>query len=639
MNRAEPTDRAAGALPAGRRHAWLLALAGVLAAQAWCTLGLFGPDRPLARLLDEQPVVSGRHALHLYHGLLGARSMWECGSPSCYDPSFHAGYPKTPIFDDGSRPAELTLLLAGGDYNPAAYKLGLAALCLAVPFAVWVAARAAGLGRGAACVAAALAAAAWWSRPCREALAVGATDLLLAAVLLPLAAGALLRLHHAPGLPPLIALAVAAGLGCFAHPALCALFIPLFLVYYVTAGPRHPLAWHAALWGTLLAAVAANAFWLLDWVDYWWIRSAAAPAAAGGRPAPWDAAGWGGIGPRALAFLLLAAAAAGLAFYRSQRRRPETRLLGLGTAWLVALAFLGARHEALQPFGGARLVIPALLFAALPAAHAAAEVWARLRRRLAPAGAAVALAAATAGAGFATRGDADAPGPTPLQLGPSPAARAVVGALVAHTTAEARILWEDRHAPPAAPRWTPLLPLWTERSYIGGLDAEAGIEHTAAALVDGSLAGRPLTECTDADLDDYCRRYNVGWVVCWSERAVARFRAWARSRELAALPPCDGAGDEPGCLFALDRPHEFALYGRARWLTADAEHIVLADVVPRREDGRGTVVLSLHYHAGMRASPSRVRVERADDPHDPIPFVRLVVPDPVARVTLTWDRH
>src|SRR3712207_5499770 len=92
--------------PGDHPLSWL-ALLGLLAWQGWMTLGLFGTERPLERLLDDQPLLAGRHPLHLYHGFLGARALWERGTLSCYDPAFHAGYPKTPVFDSGSRPAEL----------------------------------------------------------------------------------------------------------------------------------------------------------------------------------------------------------------------------------------------------------------------------------------------------------------------------------------------------------------------------------------------------------------------------------------------------------------------------------------------------------------------------------------------------
>src|SRR5437588_11092625 len=126
--------------PAGHHPAWLLGLLALSAWQGWLTVGLFGPDRPLERLLDDQPVLSGRHPLHLYHGYLGARALQERGTLSCYDPAFHAGYPKTPVFDSGSRPAELALALAGARFSPAAYKIAHAAFCLLAPLLLFLAA-------------------------------------------------------------------------------------------------------------------------------------------------------------------------------------------------------------------------------------------------------------------------------------------------------------------------------------------------------------------------------------------------------------------------------------------------------------------------------------------------------------------
>jgi hypothetical protein len=78
------------------------------------------------------------------------------------------------------------------------------------------------------------------------------------------------------------------------------------------------------------------------------------------------------------------------------------------------------------------------------------------------------------------------------------------------------------------------------------------------------------------------------------------------------------------------------LIGSAQWLRADSECISLGDVTPKN----GQVLLSLHYQEGMRVTPSRVRLERAETLSDPIDFVRLVIPDRhVARVTITWDKR
>ena len=61
------------------------------------------------------------------------------------------------------------------------------------------------------------------------------------------------------------------------------------------------------------------------------------------------------------------------------------------------------------------------------------------------------------------------------------------------------------------------------------------IEHTAIGLADHSLAGRSLSEWSDAELQTYCDRYNVGWIVCWSPETVKRFQAWPLVEKITTI--------------------------------------------------------------------------------------------------------
>jgi hypothetical protein len=624
--------------------AWLLVLAGLLAWQLWLTLGLFGTERPWEALLDDAPVLSGRHPLHLYHGYLGARALLERGTLSCYDPSFHAGYPKTPVFDSGSRPAELALALAGGRYQPAAYKVGHALLCGAAPGLLFAAARGVGLGRAAACLACGLGLLVWWGRPCQDLLAAGDVDLLLATLMVLAQAGLLIRYHRAPGPLSLGGVVLAGLVGWFAHPLLLALLLPLFLVYYLSAGTRHRLSWHLALLGGLLLALAANAFWLIDWVGYWWIRLPLrldAPLLAHRTPRTfWEAPLWGGPVDRAFALLLLGSAAVGVLLYNEACQRATARLLGLGWAGFVALALLGIAWEPLGEVGAAQLLVPGLLFATVPAAHALAGGSSGLTRWTAtPLAPLVLLGGALGLAWLAAPEDVAgwAEGlrqPRPLEVGLGPHRTALVEALREQTGDDARALWEDRPLDRLGSRWTALLPLLTGRAFVGGLGPDANIEHASGGLVDQHLGGRPLREWGDAELHDYCRRYNIGWVVCWSPAARERFGRWAKAAPAVELP-----GEEGAWLFRLKRRPSYALSGSVRWRSADARRILLSDAVPERLPGdeEGQVLLSLHYQEGMRVTPARVRLERAIGPQDAIPFVRLRFTEPVGRVMITWD--
>src|SRR5713101_6117172 len=119
-SRVNPVNFGRESMPPNESPIWHLVFVGLIAWQGWMTLTLFGPEHPWDRLRDDQPILSGRHPLHFYHGILGAESLRERGRLSSYDPAFQAAHPKTPLFDPGSRPAELFLTLGGGGYRPAA---------------------------------------------------------------------------------------------------------------------------------------------------------------------------------------------------------------------------------------------------------------------------------------------------------------------------------------------------------------------------------------------------------------------------------------------------------------------------------------------------------------------------------------
>jgi hypothetical protein len=396
----------------------------------------------------------------------------------------------------------------------------------------------------------------------------------------------------------------------------------------------------------LLAAVAANCFWLLDWVHYWWIRVPPRlevpllndPTAQ----SLWEAPLWGEGLDKALACLLLVAGAVGVVLFYVSGKRAAARLLGPTCLGFFLLALAGIAWEMPGRLGGCQLLLPALLYASLPAGLALASVLEGLRRwsggvtaPLLVAVCAPALvwltvpAEATAWAEGLTRS-------SPLEIGLGEERLALIEAVIEQTTDQARILWEDRRGEPGKlSRWTALLPVLTERAFVGGLDAEGGIEHATNGLVDGALAGRPLEEWSNIELEDYCRRYNIGWVVCWSEGACKRFARWQTAGTGKPLPATE---EGEGRLFTLRRKATYALSGgTVSWRSADARRILLADAVPAEPGEDGQIVLSLHYQAGMRVSPSRVRLEQAVDSQDTIPFVRLRMSEPVGRIMITWD--
>jgi hypothetical protein len=620
--------------PGADRLVWLLGLAGLLVWQGWLTLQLFGASNSLLPLTSNEPITSGRHPLHLYHGYLGARSLATRGSLSCFDPAFCAGYPKTPVFDGGSRPAELVLAASGGDYRPAVYKIALALFCLSVPWLLWFVCRSLDLSRASAFLAALIGVLLWWSPPVRETLEAGEIDRLLGSLMLLVQAALLIRYHQRPDLASVFGLLLACFLGWLASPVFQLVLLPLFLGYYLSVGPRHHLLWHSSLLGIWLTAVGINLFWLIDWVDYWWI-SVPDCVETCTMSLAWSSRGICPLGA-SLTGILLLGAGVGLVSWRRRRQKPTARIIGLGLFGMLTLALLGLCWKPLIRLATAGLLVPALFFAIPAAALGLPALCSGLRKQLGLVPVLLLGLGLPATAGYLWRGQLATWGHSlvcvqPFHIGLDEEQANLVAGLSEETTNQARILWEDRQNVRAAPHWTALLPLLTDRSFLGGLDPQSNIEHSAGGLLDQALAGRPLRDWNDAQLAEYCDRYNVGWIMAWSEAAVTRFRAWPAAESVRTFPLAGGGGQ----LFRIRRQHSYALVGSVQWLHADAQRIVLGDVTP----DKGRVVLSLHYQSGMRVTPGRIHLEKDPNSPDAIPLVRLLLDDPAARVTITWQKR
>jgi hypothetical protein len=598
-------------------------------------LALFGHSPPA--LVDDRPLVSGRHPLHLYHGYLGAQSLRSRGSTCSYDPAFQAGYPKTPIFDDGSRPAELVLAAAGGACSPAAYKLGLFGSLLALTPLLLIAARAAGLGRLESLAAAALALLVWWGRPCRQALVAGDVDILAALVLALCYLAFLIGFDRSPRVGYWLGMALTGAAGIYANPAVFLVLLPVFLIYYLMAGPGHGLGWHLGLFLACTIAIGSNGLWLKDWFASWWIHLPLAfPSellAHRTLRSLWETVLWGTPADRALTLCILAAGLIGGFAWGLEGHKVAARSIGLACALFLLLALGGVSWQPLGRFGTERLVIGAVMLAAIPAARlGAASYWmlsivlASRMVRL------VVCGLIFSGIGLAGRNwivdlYRQIERTEALPLGLTVDQESLVARLRSRTDTSGRILWEERSSELEQSCWTALLPVLTDRSYLGGLGPLISIEHGYARLTDQSLAGRQLALWSDAELEDFCRRYNVRWIVVWSPANRDRLQSWSGIVGHETLP-C-------GATLLARPPGSYVLKGSAVWHSAEPDRIILTNVVP--DDGK--VVLSLHYHGSLRVSPSRVRLEREPDAADPIPFVRLRLPAPASLVTISADEH
>ncbi len=371
-------------------------------------------------------------------------------------------------------------------------------------------------------------------------------------------------------------------LGWFLQPLFFPMALPLLLGYYLSVGAKHDFTtWHSAFWLAEHGAVLINLPWLIDWVGYWWLRS---PLPSGTNlilphrtlANIWNAPLWGGPADRWLTVLLMGSALCGVVIFNQTRQRPAARLLGMGAAGALTMALLGISWEPLGEVGTFILLAPALWFAALPAAYA----WVWLVRTLGKLGkpgrafVLLTIGLAIVTAATALRENAVCLGDRcirsePLAFGLNAERQDLVDLLLRYTTKDARILWEDRLTSRRDSRWAAMLPLLTEgRSFIGGLDPDATIEPSDICLMNLCLDRVPIATWSDEQLAGYCRRYNIGWVVCWSPAVVQRFRDWPGVEIVA---PVHDNGE--GVLLKVKRQPSYALKGKAELVEASYRRI------------------------------------------------------------------
>ncbi len=508
-----------------QRPSWLLIVVVLLAAQGWLTLRLFTNDLSPDRLLNDEPVLSGKHPLHFYHGSIGSQTWLERGMNCCYDPNYQAGYPKTPIFDWASRPSELFQIIGGS--HAATYKIGLALICLVVPCAFVMMARGICLPVPSSCLAGLLGMALFWSTPSRTLLDGGDLDILLGGMCLLVHVAWLIRFERLPGLDSWCVMTGAAALAWYTQPLLVVGYLPLLVLYYFWVALRQSLIWHLALVAAIGIAFGVNAAWLRDWVRYLWIYL----PFGGDLPASFAPLGtalvqhWPLLLPHDPVHLGITAVGLVGLLWMLASNRAAAWLLGLGTLGYTITGAVGKLWPALTEFGTEKLLLLGAWCLVCPAAALLARLASHFGRcsgfvPVAP----IWLLAGLGGLAWSVHFPQECFHRPGLEIGFNPDRQMIIQLIRESTNPQARILWEDRRSPSGAVGWTALLAPWTERAYLGGLDPSGRIEHMFARLCDGKLTGKSIADWSDGDLKQFANRYNVGWVVCWSPESISRFR-------------------------------------------------------------------------------------------------------------------
>lgn len=605
-------------------------------------------------------ILSGRHALHLYHAWLGSRELVTSGKVCAYDPAFHAGYLKTPLFDSVARPLE-TFLLAFSPLHP----LGMATaarvqgglvflIILSTPYCVYLSGRWSGMPRGASLAAGILVLVVMCLTVWRDCLILGDMDRLAGAPLVMMHLGLLLHYHRHPSVGAVIGMTFITGLCWLFDPLLTIVCMPVQLWIYLRTGMKHGASWHMGLLFSGIIGIVFNGSYLIAWQKYWWIRV----------PPKWEVglfpcgilqtlladSAWGERWEQGLGILILALGMLGNLLVRYSGRRLQAAALSMALGGIILLYGLGQAIVDIGRLGTASLLPAALMLSCLPAASFLTGLPYRGRKRaighlssellcddsrLGWECRIPAVLSLTLVTGLALFFPTLVPeiifrfSSFPhLTSNLEPGEESFLRSLRSLDPSDGRILWEmhdsDEHC-----NWAVLVPTWTGHSLVGGLDSTPRIEHMQSGLFDGRLAGRPLEDWSPESFLAYCRTYQVAWVAVRNENS----KAWLRTVPGISIVFSPGERDTGPCLMRIPGSSQsIALVGSARIISADTGQIILADVIP----SRGLVVLSLHYQTGLVASPGRVEVERELDFRDPIPLIRLRMDEPATRLQLRW---
>lgn len=664
-------DPPATAAPGRSRPRWAWAvLAVVLAYHAVQTARLF-PS--LAAFLDpEAPVVMVDHAIHLYHGSLGAGFLRDHGTTWGMDPSFLAGYPETPVWDSSSNPSIAFQWLAGGGYRPRAYKVGLLLFGLMIPVLVAGGAWALGLGLGEVAIAAGLATVYFWGAFPSWLWRSGLFAFITAAAGVPLLIGLAVRFGRIPTRRGWAGM-LACGAGLFAiHVTTPVMAAAGLAAFYLGTLRTHPRRWHAAVWLAVALTVGVNLVWLASLWRFRGLRIGSGFFMTTDSPLYLLELYLAPMPDNRLNLFLLVPGLAGLVVWRRRGSRAAALAWGVAILFLLALIALGSEWEPTKLLEPLRFRIPLQFLLAVPAGSALVAGTARLARRAGTAGAVAAwLVALGAWAGVdRTMARAIATALVhgrPLVVGISPEARKLVAWVRANTDASARILLEDQlrlieATDPESVHWTPLLPVLLgpdARMFLGGLYQTAFIRHhRMASFGDFQLGDRPIDRWTPQAFDGYCRQYNVGWVMAWSPLSRFWFDRCPGVKRVATLPrlatpgrPASPIEDEWKAIarraggavanryflegeghytvYEVDRPRSFFLRGKGRVVGFGPNRIELADVEPEG----GSALLSLHWQDGWRADPP-VAIGPEPVPGDEVPFIKITTDRPIPRLVI-----
>ena len=151
--------------------------------------------------------------------------------------------------------------------------------------------------------------------------------------------------------------------------------------------------------------------------------------------------------------------------------------------------------------------------------------------------------------------------------------------------------------------------------FIGPTFPFAPVVGSGIGLVNGELAGQPMSDMEVDVFSAWLDRYNVGWVIVWSpETLSAVMRAESGLHRVSCL-------DEL-CLFERTAGTDSGVFLAGRGVVRARRNVLQIDV-----DEPGDIVLKYHWLSTLVADPP-VKLRAYELPGDPVGFIAFIAPKP-----------
>ncbi|HMO35552.1 MAG TPA: hypothetical protein PKA06_05880, partial [Gemmatales bacterium] len=557
-----------------------------------------------------------------------AQAIREDGlTASVYDPHWQAGLTIAPWVTIESRLALLSCLISS-EHHYTVYKLLLFIMWLSLPATLWFMCRTCNLGSGAISGALLLFLGAAWSPWGLQLLRHGECDVIIGTASMGLALSMMVRSYARPRWWTLPGWLFGSAVALYFWPPIMLLLLICFIVFLGILAGRLPWSRFLGLIAAYILAILLNACWIHDcWLTWWLLADRELLVTTSLQEyfsikANLQLMVWPGL-------LLV------IGFLGTRTLKPG---IGGRSALVWSLAIVLTTAAALLPQEIESLHLDKLhgwwwcsvWLATIPVGKLLAffmecqSKWLGSHQRNV-----IVITVLTATLGGLFRAELEdflqrIWNRKPLQLQGTEDLQQAILALRQQTTSEARILWEETRENAA---WSPLLLNDLERNFVGGLGRaeQVLIEPLQVRLASGNLLGKPIEHWSLNDLHSLVNDWNIGWVAAFHPETIQRWLRYPDSEVVAALP---GTGQ----LIKLKRYGQYCKQGYVRWQTQTRRQIVFTDLMPEN----GHIVLSLHHHLGMRLLNSKARIETWQQSFDGIPMIKIKIPEPMERLTITW---